>query len=269
MTISFLNRSFAALLEIDAVRGTQQIMEAWETLPSAETIGTLHWNQGIAVFGGKDCPINEAIGLGMEDPVTVEMLDRVEAFYESYDYPSTIRVCSLADPSLIDLVQQRGYRLTGFTHRWVLDLTSWKSPLATKDPRVHAANLGEEMLWARTMATGFSAEENDNQNFDFERALFRMSSGIPVIAFENGLPAGAGMLAVNDGIAALFATSTQLSFRRKGLHMGLLDWRLRYAQQQGMRWATIETDPGSDSQRNVERMGFRLAYVTAELTLPV
>jgi hypothetical protein len=270
MTISFLNHSFAAQLETDAVKGIQQIMDAWTTLPSGNTVYTLVWDQGIAVFGGEGCPINEAIGLGIEEPITVETLQWVEAFYDSYSYPSTIRVCSLADSSFIDLVQQRGYRLAGFSHRWILDLTSWKSPLATRDPRIHLAAPGEEMLWARTVATGFATEEaDDNESFDFERALFRMSSGIPVIAFENGLPAGAGMLALNDGIAALFATSTQLSFRRKGLHMGLLDWRLRHAQQHGMRWATIETDPGSDSQRNVERIGFRLAYVTAKLILPV
>ena len=77
------------------------------------------------------------------------------------------------------------------------------------------------------------------------------------------------ILALNNGIAALFTTSTRSSFRKRGLQTALLDWRLRFAKENGARIATIETDPGSDSQRNAERFGFRLAYVTVELVKPL
>lgn len=268
---SFLSPTLAVQLETDLVKGNQQVVQAWNTLPlGTSSIDSLAWDQGIAIYGGQHCPLNGAVGLGVSGPVTGQALDRVESFYASHRHPSIVRVSSLADGTLIALTGQRGYVLTAFSHRWVLDLASWKSMLAAPDARVHRANPGEEMLWARTVASGFSPEDTvQGDPLALERAFFRMSSGIPVIAFEHGHPAGAGMLALNDGIAALFATSTRLSFRRKGLHLALLDWRLRYAQQQGMRWATIETEPGSDSQRNVERIGFRLAYVTAELSHPL
>ncbi|MDQ0191330.1 GNAT family N-acetyltransferase [Alicyclobacillus cycloheptanicus] len=96
-----------------------------------------------------------------------------------------------------------------------------------------------------------------------------MKSSIPLLAVEQGVIAAGGVLALNKGIAALFSTSTRPSYRKRGLQTALLDWRLRYAKAHGAEIATIETDPGSDSQRNVERIGFRLAYVTVQLIKPV
>lgn len=54
---------------------------------------------------------------------------------------------------------------------------------------------------------------------------------------------------------------TAPSYRKWGLQTALIDWRLRLAKEHGAPIATLETDPGSDSQRNAERIGFRLAYV--------
>jgi GNAT superfamily N-acetyltransferase len=127
------------------------------------------------------------------------------------------------------------------------------------------------MEWARAIAAGFADADEvpENSNLDLERAFFRMRSSIPVVAIEHGNVAAGGILALNHEVAALFTTSTRLSFRKHGLQSALLDWRLRLAKESGARIATIDTDPGSDSQRNAERFGFRLAYVTAELVKPL
>ncbi|HUV89752.1 MAG TPA: hypothetical protein VMY80_08870 [Anaerolineae bacterium] len=43
----------------------------------------------------------------------------------------------------------------------------------------------------------------------------------------------------------------------------------RAAREQGCDLALVLTSPGSDSQRNVERAGFRLAYTKAVLSAAI
>ncbi|MDY0406127.1 hypothetical protein P5G51_012660 [Virgibacillus sp. 179-BFC.A HS] len=138
------------------------------------------------------------------------------------------------------------------------------------DPRIRLADQDEEMFWVQAIAAGFADADHvpDSQNLDLERAFFKMQSSLPVIAFEDGNVAAGGILAIDKDMASLFTTSTRLSFRKRGLQKAIIDWRLRFAKERGARIATIETDPGSDSQRNVERAGFQLAYVTAEIIKP-
>jgi hypothetical protein len=48
--------------------------------------------------------------------------------------------------------------------------------------------------------------------------------------------------------------------RRKGLQGALLQERMRYAVQHGSDLAMMVAEAGSNSQRNAERKGFRVAY---------
>ena len=49
-------------------------------------------------------------------------------------------------------------------------------------------------------------------------------------------------------------------FRRRGVQSGLIAQRLHEAALAGCEYAVVSTNPGSGSQRNMERRGFRLAY---------
>lgn len=67
------------------------------------------------------------------------------------------------------------------------------------------------------------------------------------------------------GQASLLKASTRLTFRGRGVQTALLHHRLALAAAAGCDLATVQTQPGSASQRNVERQGFRLAYTKATL----
>ncbi len=267
----FLNHALAARLEKDLRNGNKQLVQTWQSLDSESQAVALEMDGILAVWGGPDSPINEAVGLGMSSPVDDGMVNQIEQFYASNHHPSVIRVCPLAHSSLITILQQRAYVLSSFAYRWVLDLGSWNSPFEEADERVRVARSGEELMWARTVSSGFSDMETVPEGYDLylDRAFFRMPGAIPVLSVVNDQPAAAGVLALNKGMAALFATSTLPSHRGHGLQTAMLDWRLRYAKENGARIATIETDPDSASQRNVERMGFRLAYVAVQMTRPL
>lgn len=271
MLALFIDKDLAYKLESDVVEGNRQLIEAWNHSNAKTKAKELEIGNVLAVYGSSDCPINETVGLGITSPVDESTLNQIEDFYRDNNHPSVIRVCPLADPSLIELTKKKGYTLNSFSYRWFLDLEEWKSFFKELDPRVKIAKNNEKMEWARTVASGFEDidEVSEEYNLDLEEAFFSMRSSIPVLAYENNIVGAGGILTLNDQVAALFSTSTRHSFRKKGLQTALIDWRLRYAKDIGAKVATIETEPGSDSQRNVERMGFRLAYVTAELVKPL
>ncbi len=270
MTV-FLNQDLAFKIESDLREGNKQVIEAWNRSGFGTTAKAIEVGNSLSVYGGSECPVNETVGLGMLSPVEESVLVEIEEFYHLNNHSAVIRVCPLAHSSLIELTQKRGYILNSFSYRWILDLSAWRSSFDLSDPRIRIATSNEEMEWARAVAAGFNDVDDvsKEQNLDLDRAFFRMQNSIPVLATENEVVAAGGILAINHEIAALFATSTRPSYRKRGLQTALLDWRLRFAKDNGARIATIETDPGSDSQRNAERVGFRLAYVTAELIKPV
>lgn len=267
MLTLFLNRQLAVRLEENSRKGKQQLIEAWNTLEQTSSVKAIEFDGVLALYAGPEYEINEVFGLGMSSQIDRQVLVRIEEFYKSHDDSCVIQVCPLAHPSLIETIQECGYDLSSFSYRWLLDLSSWQSPFDEVDPRIRVARTTEELEWARTVVAG-SADKDDlseDDHLDLARAFFRMTSSVPVLAEENGKTVAAGTLALNGEIATLFSTSTLPTYRKRGLQTALLDWRLKFAKEQGARIATIETAPDSDSQRNVERMGFRLAYVTSHL----
>ena len=67
-------------------------------------------------------------------------------------------------------------------------------------------------------------------------------------------------MAVHDRVASLFGASTRVPHRNLGVQHALIAARLAAATEAGCDLAVVDTEPGSDSQRNVERLGFRLGY---------
>jgi GNAT superfamily N-acetyltransferase len=76
----------------------------------------------------------------------------------------------------------------------------------------------------------------------------------------DGQPVGAGGLNIREGVALLAGASTVAAARRRGAQRALLEARLRFAAEQGCDLMMICAQPGSASQRNAERQGFRVAY---------
>ncbi|HZS28808.1 MAG TPA: hypothetical protein VFB76_16395 [Candidatus Angelobacter sp.] len=67
-------------------------------------------------------------------------------------------------------------------------------------------------------------------------------------------------MSIHEGVALLGGSATVPELRRRGLHAALLEERMRYACDHGCDLALMVALAGSDSQRNAERKGFRVAY---------
>jgi GNAT superfamily N-acetyltransferase len=219
---------------------------------------------GIALFQGADSPLTQAVGMGLNGPVPEGSLDAIEAFFRGRGARVTIDLCPLADPGLLETLGRRGYHPTEFNNVLVRPLAGVEIALT---PRVRRAMPPEGDLWSHTVGHGFFEQaELTGEEMDVGRAIFSMPGSLCYLTMsETGDCTGGGAMAVCGGLATLFADSTIPRFRSRGLHRELIAARLNEAVALGCDLATATTSPGSQSQRNYERMGFQVVYTKITL----
>jgi hypothetical protein len=172
-------------------------------------------------------------------------------------------VSPLAGASAFALLHARGYQIVEFTSvMWL--------PLGDRAPRQRGANdrvlarpvsEDEHHLWAATAARGWS-HLPELTGFLHELGHLNQcrKAHIPFLAVIDARPIAAGGLVIENGVALQAGASTVPEERRQGAQQALLDARLRYAVGEGCDLAMMCALPASDSQRNAERQGFRIAY---------
>jgi GNAT superfamily N-acetyltransferase len=224
---------------------------------------TLEVAGGCAVFAGAGSPLTQAVGLGLRGPVSPADLDSLAAFFRSRGAALRVEICPLADAGFLEALAARGCRVTEFNNVLAMPLSGYVIP---PSPRVRLIRPGEEDLWSLTVGRGFFDEAClTPEEMDVGRDIAAMPSAQCYLAFDDGEPAGGAALAVGDGLATLFADSAIARFRRRGLHGELIAARLAEAAARGCDMAAASTQPGSPSQRNYERFGFRVIYSKATL----
>ena len=115
--------------------------------------------------------------------------------------------------------------------------------------------------WATLAAEGFGPGTEAVM-----RAVGQATGTRLFVAEVGGQEAATGAVHLQDGVAALHGTATRPAFRGRGAQTALLAWRLQWATQAGADLATVFVTPGSPSERNVERAGFRLAGMRLTFT---
>jgi len=243
--------------------------EAWSSRAHARVQARLYPETGAtslpfagghAVYCGRS-PFTQVYGAGLSGPVRAADLDAVEAFYRDRGSAVHLRLCPLADRSLIDLLGERPYRVQNFMNVYVQDLRrdagSTHSVPAGFDIRV--ATRPESTAWFERLGAQGDWAEPDGVAFMDIRCTLKPGARL-FLAWRDGAPIGGGALEVHDGMAALMAAETLPEFRRQGVQTALLRVRLAAAVEAGCDVAMVHTRPGVASQRNVLRAGFQVAY---------
>jgi hypothetical protein len=214
---------------------------------------------GVAIFAGRESPLTQAIGLGLSGPVSQAEFDALEDFFRFRETRVSVELCPLASPELVQMLGERGYRLTEFNNVLVRPLGG---ELGTSPAGIRRAEPGEADLWSRIVGEGFFEQPDlTAEEMDVGRTIFNMYGAMCYLAFPpGGELAGGAAMALRDGVATMFADGVAARFRRQGLHGGLIAARLRDAASAGCDLATASTLPGSTSQRNYERAGFQVVY---------
>lgn len=226
-----------------------------------------------AMYDGVDSPLTQTFGLGIEGPVTGVELDRLEGWLRERGAPVFHEVSPLADPSTLRLFRERGHRPVEFTTVLFQPLPG--GPAAGAAPPsdhlvVRRIDPREADLWAAVAAEGWAAEAPELGEFMYGlgRVTARAAGSHPFLAELDGRPVAAGSLTLHSGVALLAGASTVPAARRRGAQRALLRARLDFAAEQGCDVAMMCALPGSGSQRNAERQGFRVACTRIKWEAP-
>jgi len=221
-----------------------------------------------AVFDGVNSPLTQSFGLGIFAELTPLVLDEIERFFLDRQALVLHEVSPYAGVAALDLLCRRNYgpiELSNVLYRPV------DSPTAEPQGHIGVRVIGpqEAQLWAEVSARGWAHEHPEL--FDFLLQLGVVScareQGLCFLAELDGEPGAAGVLCLHRGVALFGGSATVPELRRRGLQSALLHERLRYAFDHGCDLAMMVAQPGSDSQRNAERQGFRVAYTRTKWRL--
>ena len=216
-----------------------------------------------ALFDGVSSPLTQTFGLGMFEAVDDADFERIEAFFRERGAPVFHEVAPFIPPETLAQLHARGYRPIEFSTVLVRAI----APPADGDPGssaivVRRIRTDEADVWARTAGKGWSSESEELAAFveRFGQVMVRADGLHCFLAELEGRPVGAGALSLGADVALLAGASTIPDARRRGVQRALLEARLRFAAGCGIPLAMMVAQPGSGSQRNAERQGFRVAY---------
>lgn len=215
-----------------------------------------------AMFDGVGSPLTQTFGLGVFESITPEQMDTLEEFFRSRGAGIFHEVSPLADASAFELLKERNYKPVEFSNVLYRPIDPELRLNARRNAaiKVRAIERNEVDLWAKTAFEGWS---EFTEVADFMRELNQVaavSDGLSFLADVGGQPIATGAMTIAGDVGLLAGASTIPSARRQGAQLALLEERLRYAAAHGCTVAMMVALPGSGSQRNAERHGFRLAY---------
>jgi GNAT superfamily N-acetyltransferase len=215
----------------------------------------------LLTFDGIESPTTQSFGLGLFTELTGSILEEAEAFFFMLGTPAMHEMCPLVGPAALQLLCSRGYRPIEVSNILYLPLRE-PAAVSTSGISVRVVGKDETALWTDISTRGWTHEHPELEQFMRDTCGLLVSrEGSPCfLALVDGQPGGAGSLVIHDGVSLLAGAATVPEFRRRGLQGALLEARLRYAYEHGCDLAMMVAGAGSNSQRNAERQGFRVAY---------
>jgi GNAT superfamily N-acetyltransferase len=224
-----------------------------------------------AMFDAVDSPTTQTFGLGLFDEINENELDEIEAFFKERKTSVNHEVSPLADPLVFTLLNKRGYQPIQFSNVLYQGLDSANINFLAKNSQISTRiiNKNEIELYAETSTKGWLDEmpEYAEQMLEFSLIGASAEGALPFIAELDNKPIATGALYIYEDVAILAGASTIPEARRQGAQNALLSARLRYALENGCRIAVMDAMPGSGSQRNAEKNGFRIAYTRTKWQL--
>jgi len=217
-----------------------------------------------AMFDGPTSFLTQTFGLGVfADPSNAD-LDRLEAFFTSRGARPAHEVSPMAAIGVFGMLTARGYAVAEVSNVVYRPADLADDPLDTNRSAIDVRVVAEDEAdaWSAVASEGWASEGPDVGGFmeRIGRVIARSRGGHCFLAEAGGIPIAAGALQIADGVALLAGASTVPAHRGRGAQRALLSARLRFAGQAGCDLATMAAAPGSGSQRNAERCGFRIAY---------
>jgi hypothetical protein len=220
-----------------------------------------------AMFDGPESPLTQTFGLGVFGELDSVDYDVLEDFFLSRSAPVHHEVSPLSAPATMAQLNARGYEPMELST--VLVRPTAIPVGSSGSVNVREIRAEEGLLWSRIAGEGWISESDELAGFieAFGRVMVHAEGVHCFLAEVDGRPIATAALSLLGDVALLAGASTIPSARRQGAQLGLLAARLEYASLRGADLAMMGALPGSASQRNAERQGFRTAYTRTKWRL--
>ncbi len=218
---------------------------------------------GHMVFAGLGSPIGRATGVGLDRPITVEDLDTIEGFYRKHKAPSQVDLTPLHGPEVFEMFKERGYSIAELNNVLFRKLERGeKFPDPPENCAIRRSFQEEAEATGAIVESAFFPDGAPEQYRGLITPLYQMENALAFVATVEGKPVacGTGLVIPEHKIFALCGAGTLTQYRGRGLQTTLLRARMAAAIEAGCDYAAVVTQGGTISQRNAERLGFRVAY---------
>ena len=257
----FADLELAKRLEAAEGYGCAQFADARKKLDPTSPSTWMTCAGATVVFDGVDAPTTQTFGFGLFDELTPKALDEIERFFQDRGAEVMHEVCPFAGIRTAELLCRRGYspiEISNVMYRPVQKSGEDLSP----NIRVRIVTADEAELWSSISARGWAHEHPELEEFlrGLGEVCVARKNSPCFLAEIDGVPGAAGALIIHKGVALFGGAATVPALRRLGLQAALLHERMDYAAEQGCDLAMMVAEAGSNSQRNAERKGFRVAY---------
>jgi GNAT superfamily N-acetyltransferase len=213
---------------------------------------------------------SKALGLGFDEPVTGELIDRILDFYRQQgDRTAVLQIAPSALPPDWEQIRTgRDLQPSGA----MVKLAARVEEIRPGGSELRVAPVTEDDAeeWASLITTTFFGAPFDGI-VQMAAATVRHPAFHPYAAWDGTeMVAGANLL-VNGKVASLNSGATLPGHRGGGAQSALIAARAAAARQAGCRWLVAETGspgPGSVDQslNNLRRAGLRPMYVRQNVT---
>jgi GNAT superfamily N-acetyltransferase len=221
------------------------------------------------MFDGAESPVTQAFGLGVFAEVSDADLDRLESFFFDRGAGCHVEISPLAGVYLTRRLVERGYLPEEQSNVLFQPLPREQPGAANPDIQVRVSPPEESALWGEIALQGWSDEAPEIVDYlrSMAPVIAAREDSVPFLAEHEGQAIACAALCLHEGVAVLAGACTIPAARRRGAQRALLDARLAWAAERGCDVASVVTQPGSSSQRNAQRQGFRIAYTRTKWVL--
>jgi hypothetical protein len=207
---------------------------------------------------------NQVIGFG---PTEKEHFHEIIQFYHDHgieQYRLEVNPYH-ASPDFLALLAAHGFYQSSF-EAYLYGVVSFDVPSSSNSIIIRDVTSSDPDLFADIHVEGF--REALSRFSEKARRLYRESIKVLYqhpgwhlyLAYINNTPSGMGMLYIHDGKALLAGGATIPHMRRQGCQAALLRHRMLASAHAKCSLIIGQTNVGSTSQHNMERLGMRIAY---------
>lgn len=261
--MQFVDKAFARRLE--SVEEMPQVLYARMFQKTRPEIGAAEEQicGGHMIFAGLGSPIGRATGVGLDRPFTLDDLNRVEQFYREHKAPAQVDLCPLHDAAIFEMFKERGYRIAELNNVLYRKLEAEEIfPPSPAGCEIRRSRPEEADASGAIVESAFFPDGAPEAFRGLIAPFYQMERALAFVASVKGrlVACGTGLVIPEHRVFALCGAGTLAEFRGRGLQTALLRARMAAAVDAGCEYAVVVTQGGSASQRNAERLGFRVAY---------